>query len=144
MTLPTIPIDTGRLTSLLCVSLPEPRADFTTGEARTDRATGLPEYVVGVLAKIPGDRRAFVLDVRVPGNPAGLIEGQPVTLHNLTGSTWSQNGRNGVSYRADEILPATPATPPASAPASAAPEASSPAGSPASGRNASRGGGGSS
>jgi hypothetical protein len=63
VTLPSIPIDTNRLTSLLCVSLPEPRADFTTGEAKTDRATGKPEYVVGVLAKIPGDRRAFVLDV---------------------------------------------------------------------------------
>lgn len=143
MTLPTIPIDTNRLTSLLCVSLPEPRADFTTGEAKTDRNTGLPEYVVGVLAKIPGDRRAFVLDVRVPGEPAGLIEGQPVQLHGLTGSTWSQNGRNGVSYRADEILPATPTTPPASAPATAASEASSPAGSSNSGRNAGRGGGGS-
>lgn len=137
MSLPVIPIDTHRLLNVLCVSAPVPRSDRDTGVAKIDRISGQPEYLVGVLAKIPGDRRAFVIDVRVPGEPAGLVEGQPVVLYNLTGSPWEQNGRSGVSYRADAITPATPSTPPASV--------SAPAGDSSSGagRAAGKAGGGS-
>lgn len=137
MSLPIIPIDTRRLLGLLCVSAPVPRSDRDTGVAKIDRVTGQPEYLVGVLAKIPGDRRAFVIDVRVPGEPAGLIEGQPIVLHNPTGSPWEQNGRSGVSYRADAITPATPSTPPASVQAPTGDASSAP------GRAAGKTGGGS-
>ncbi|MBR7837188.1 hypothetical protein KDL01_28180 [Actinospica durhamensis] len=103
--------------------------------AKIDRTTGQPEYLVGILAKLPGDRRAFVIDVRVPGEPSGLVEGAPVLLHGLTGSPWDLEGRSGVSYRADAITPATPTTPPA--------QVSAPAGDTASGRAAGKAGGGS-
>jgi hypothetical protein len=111
----SIPVDTRRFNTLMCVSAPEARADFTTGEARMDRDTGLPQYLVGILAKIPGDRRAYVLDVAVPGNPDGVVEGLAIELHGLAATPWNRDGNNGVSFRADAIIPARPSTPPASA-----------------------------
>jgi hypothetical protein len=93
-----------------------------------------------VLAKIRGDRRAYILDVNVPGEPSGFGEGFPVVLHNLTATPWNTDTGNGVSYRADAITAATPTTPPASASGTAAAAAGD--ASAGSGRSA-RGGGGS-
>lgn len=134
-----IPVDTGRFYSLLCVSAPEPRAEYGTGDAKIDRDSGKPLYIVGVLAKIRGDRRAYVLDVSVPGEPGGFGEGFPVVLHNLTATPWNTDTGNGVSYRADSITAATPSTPPASASAVSAAAAGLSGEASASGR--SRGGG---
>lgn len=134
-----IPVDTGRFYSLLCVSAPEPRSEYGTGDAKIDRDTGKALYIVGVLVKIRNDRRAYVLDVSVPGEPSGFGEGFPVVLHNLTATPWNTDTGNGVSYRADAITAATPTTPPASASGVAA--AASAGEASASGR--SRGGGGS-
>lgn len=79
-----------------------------------DRDTGKPQYLVGILAKIPNDRRAYILDVAVPGEPEGIIEGLPIELHGLAATPWSREGNSGVSFRADAITPARPSTPPAS------------------------------
>lgn len=117
-----IPVDMGKLSGLLCTSAPEVRADINTGEVRTDRVSGLPLFLVGVLVKVAGERRAYVLDVQVPGEPAGLIEGQPVTVEGLEAAPWEREGRSGVSYRAKAIRPAGAAqvaAPPADASASA-------------------------
>ena len=144
MTLRNIPVDLGQLSGLLCTSAPEVRADMVTGEVRTDRTSGLPLYLVGVLVKVAGERRAYVLDVQVPGEPAGLVEGRPVTLEGLEAAPWERDGRSGVVYRAKAVRPGGPGAPAApsgaSAPVSASSSAASEAGSP--GRSA-RGGGGS-
>lgn len=113
-----IPVDIARFYNLTCVSAPEARADFETGAARMDRTTGKPLYLVGVMARIPDDRKAYVLDITVAGEPEGLVEGQPVALHNLTVSPWNTDTGNGVAYRADAITPARPSTAPASVEAS--------------------------
>jgi hypothetical protein len=128
----SIPVDTARFNTLMCVSAPEARADFNTGEARMDRDTGKPQYLVGILAKIPGDRRAYILDVAVPGEPDGIVEGLPIVLYGLAATPWSREGNSGVSFRADAITPARPSTPPASATGIAAGE----------GRSAGKGGAG--
>ena len=137
MTLRNIPIDQNELSGFLCTSAPEVRADPNTGEVRTDRTTGKPVYLVGLMVKVHGERRAYVIDVQVPGEPVGIVEGAPVTLEKLVAAPWDREGRSGITYRADSITPATPTTPPASASAPAA-EAST---SGASGRSAGRGGG---
>jgi hypothetical protein len=137
-----IPVDTSRFYSLLCVSAPEPRAEYGTGDAKMDRETGKPLYIVGVLAKIRGDRRAYVLDVSVPGEPTGFGEGFPVTLHGLTATPWNTETGNGVSYRADAITGATPTTAPASASGIAAAAGSGATGDASAGSGRSRGGGG--
>ena len=105
MTLRNIPIDLGKLTGLLCTSAPEVRSDMVTGEVRTDRTTGLPLYLVGVLVKVEGERRAYVLDVQVPGEPVGLVEGEPLAVEGLEAAPWERDGRSGVTYRASAIRP---------------------------------------
>jgi hypothetical protein len=132
VTMRVIPVDINKLRNVLCTSAPEVRSDFTTGEVRTDRDTGKPLYLVGVLVKVVGDRRAAVLDVEVPGEPAGLVEGEPVTLDGLEARPWEREGRSGVTYRATSIVPATPTTPPA---------ATTPAETAGSGRASGKGGG---
>jgi hypothetical protein len=139
VTLRNIPVDLGKLAGLLCTSAPEVRADMVTGEVRTDRATGLPLYLVGVLVKVAGERRAYVLDVQVPGEPVGLVEGEPVAVEGLEAAPWERDGRSGVTYRASAIRPG-----PAGA-AAAVPEGpqSPVAASTAPGRSAGKDGGGS-
>jgi hypothetical protein len=147
MTLRNIPVDLSKLSGLLCTSAPEVRADINTGEIRTDRTTGLPLFLVGVLVKVEGERRAYVLDVQVPGEPAGLVEGQPVTIESLEAAPWERDGRSGVVYRATAIRPgqaAPAASPVASASASQTAPTSAEAVSGTPGRpNRAAGGGGS-
>lgn len=137
MTLRNIPIDQTKLELFLCASAPTVRADPTTGEIRTDRISGKPIFLVGVLVKMVNDRRAYVLDVQVPGEPAGLAEGAPLVMTNLEATPWERDGRSGVTYRATSI---TPGSGPAASPPVAAPAADASSGA---GRAAGRSGGGS-
>lgn len=139
MTLRNIPIDQQRLSGWLCTSLPEARTDIHTGEARTDLATGQPLYLVGILVKVAGERRAYVLDVQVPGEPTGLVEGRPVVVEGLEAAPWERDGRAGVVYRATAIRPDPQIAIPVE-PAPASPAATSRTGS-GTGRATKRGGG---
>lgn len=117
MTLRNIPIDQTKLELFLCASAPTVRADPATGEIRTDRISGKPIFLVGVLVKMRDDRRAYVLDVQVPGEPAGLSEGAPLVMTELQATPWERDGRSGVTYRATSITPgsAPAASPPVAA-----------------------------
>lgn len=101
-----IPVDVTRLTGALCVSAPEVKADPQTGEIRTDRATGQPVYLVGVSVKLAGERKAYVLDVQVPGEPVGVVEGAAVRLFDLVAVPWEVDGRTGLSFRASAVTTA--------------------------------------
>jgi hypothetical protein len=89
-----------------CSLLPAPYADRETGEARRDRESGLPLYLVGVNVSNPVAREAYSLMVQVPGEPVGLAENQVVRVFDLTASPWDRDGRSGVTYRASAIAPA--------------------------------------
>jgi hypothetical protein len=117
-----IPVDTNRLSGALCVSAPEVKADPNTGEVRMDKATGQPVYLVGVSVKLTGERKAYVLDVAVPGEPVGVVEGAPVRVFDLVAVPWEVDGRSGMSYRASAVTTATAAGghPPEPAPAARA------------------------
>jgi len=101
-----IPVDTSRLTGALCVSAPEVKADPVTGEIRMDKATGQPVYLVAVAVKLTGERKAYVLDVQVPGEPVGVVEGAPVRLFDLVAVPWEVEGRTGLSFRASAVTAA--------------------------------------
>jgi hypothetical protein len=68
-----------------------------------DRRTGEPLYLVGVAVKVEGERAAYVLDVQVPGEPTGLVVGQPVVVEQLEAMPWERDGRSGVVFRAAVI-----------------------------------------
>lgn len=108
MSLKVVPVAVERLNNLVCASLPQVRADRVTGEIRTDRATGQPQYEVYVLALVEGEREPSVMQVRVPGEPVGLQVGAPIKLFDLFERKWEMDGRSGVTYSASAITAAVP------------------------------------
>jgi len=86
--------------SFMCTRAPEPRIAFDTGQAKTDRETGLPLWQVQLMAldTSGGD----VIAVTVAGDP-NVTVGQPVQVEGLVALPWSQEGRSGIAFRADAI-----------------------------------------
>jgi hypothetical protein len=120
MTMDTMFLDTGRMTGFTCASPPEPMLEYQSTEPRKDRDSGLPLYLVGVTVRNKDARKAWVIDVQVPGEPVGITEGTIVKLSDLSASPWDRDGRSGVTYRASAI---SPANGPAPTPAPAGPSA---------------------
>jgi hypothetical protein len=102
--------------SFTCTRTPEQRVTFDTGQPRVDKATGLPLWLVQVMAldETGGD----VISVTVAGEPK-VSAGNPVNVSGLVALPWSQDGRSGIAYRADAITQ-TADTPPAKASGAAA------------------------
>ncbi|MFJ2212753.1 hypothetical protein ACIQVO_17890 [Streptomyces sp. NPDC101062] len=111
-----IPVDVTRLGSLMVVVPPEPRVNTETGEVRKDR-DGNSIYVTGVSVRQKENRRADVIEVATPGEPAGLAEGMRVHVDALVAVSWEIEGRKGTSFRASGITPAAPPVQTAPAPA---------------------------
>ncbi len=86
--------------SFTCTRAPEQRVNFDTGQPRVDKATGLPLWLVQVMAldQSGGD----VIAVTVAGEPK-VSTGRAVTVTELVALPWSQDGRSGIAYRADAI-----------------------------------------
>jgi hypothetical protein len=100
-----IPVDMA-LASFLSAGEPTAYVDRTTGRQRTD-VNGAALYNVPLLAMADGV--AEVVVVRVPHQPANLVQGAPVRLTGLTAQYWENEGRSGISYRATRVEPAGPA-----------------------------------
>ena len=92
-------IDTAGV-SFVCTRAPEPRIAFDTGQAKTDRETGLPLWQVQLMAldTSGGD----VIAVTVAGDP-NVTVGQPVQVDGLVALPWNQESRSGIAFRADAI-----------------------------------------
>jgi hypothetical protein len=132
-----IPVDAGRLSGFTCTVGPQLYADRETGQARTDRDSGLPLYQVGVTVRLVGTREAEVITVQVPGEPVGLVEDERVRVYDLAVAYWSREGRSGLTYRASAITPASAPAPAAPAAGPSGPDASG-AARPSGGRSAAR------
>lgn len=96
-------VDTAQLTFLV-VAAPQPVRDFDTGRAKVE--DGQPLFSVRVVAMDPGSGDAEIIIVKVPGEPVGLIPGQPVRLRELTAQPWSIGDKSGVAFRAAAVEPA--------------------------------------
>src|ERR687893_2690795 len=84
------------------------------GRQKTDRETGAPLHVTELVAM--DQTGAEVIKVTTAGEPRVAMR-QPVTVVKLVATPWNIDGRGGVAFRAEAIVP-VPATP--SAPARAA------------------------
>lgn len=118
--LQSIPVDVSRLGAIRCVVEAEAKSDYETGEIKKNR-DGAVIWTVGVSVRQADSRRTSVIEIAVPGEPVGLVEGAPVAVVGLVALPWERGGRSGVSYRADTITPASDAGP---APRTSAPVAS--------------------
>ncbi|GAA0931079.1 SCO3933 family regulatory protein [Streptomyces rhizosphaericus] len=100
----SIPVDTSRLGVLRCAVGPEPKiADFESKEVKKDR-DGNTIYTVAVTVRQDG-RRVSVIEIAVPGEPKGVVEGSEVRVTGLEAFAWSMGDRHGVSFRASAITP---------------------------------------
>jgi hypothetical protein len=90
-------IDTSDLTFLL-VAGATPVRDFESGRAKIE--DGQPVFSVRVVAMDPSSGEAEIINVKVPGEPTGLVPGQPVGLRELTAQPWNIGDKSGVAFRA--------------------------------------------
>lgn len=97
-------MDVTAFGGFMCVNPPEVKSNPRTGEVKTDTASGLSVFVVGVVA-IRG-RDSSVIQVAVPGEPKGLVVGSALRLLELEAVPWDVDGRSGVTFRAAGIVPA--------------------------------------
>jgi hypothetical protein len=96
-----IPIDTSNLT--LMAGKIEQALDFETKRPKAD-ANGEPIYMVDLVVIAEGSPQIW--PVKVSGEPKGVAVGQLVKVSGLVAAPWSMEGRSGVSFRADTVLPA--------------------------------------
>ncbi|MGH3781891.1 MAG: hypothetical protein ACRDRO_15035 [Pseudonocardiaceae bacterium] len=95
---------------------PLPKND-NDGRQKTDRETGAPLHVTEVVAM--DETGAEVIKVTTAGEPR-VAKRQLVTVARLVATPWNIDGRGGVAFRADAIVPVpTPAAGPARAATSA-------------------------
>ncbi|MGH8900053.1 MAG: hypothetical protein ACRDZ4_24220 [Egibacteraceae bacterium] len=90
-------VDTAELTFLV-VAAPQPVRDFEMQQVK--REDGVALFSVRVVAMDPGSGEAEIVNVKVPGEPVGLMPGQPVMLRELTAQPWSIGDKSGVAFRA--------------------------------------------
>ncbi|MGH8886236.1 MAG: hypothetical protein ACRDYX_13875 [Egibacteraceae bacterium] len=102
-------VDTSELTFLL-VTGPVPVRDYETQQVKLE--DGVPLFSVRLVAM--GSGEAEIINVKVPGEPVGLVPSQPVVLRELTAQPWSIGDKSGVAFRAIgvEAVTASAATAP--------------------------------
>ncbi|MDQ3764578.1 MAG: hypothetical protein M3460_24395 [Actinomycetota bacterium] len=87
---------------------PQPKND-NDGRQKSDRDTGAPLHVTELVAM--DDTGAEVIKVTTAGEPK-IGKRQPVMVVKLVATPWNIDGRGGVAFRADAIVPVltTPGT----------------------------------
>jgi hypothetical protein len=80
---------------------PVPKND-NDGRQKADRETGAPLHVTKVVAM--DDTGAEVIKVTTAGEPK-VAKRQLVTVVKLVATPWNIDGRGGVAFRADSIVP---------------------------------------
>jgi hypothetical protein len=80
---------------------PQPKND-NDGRQKTDRETGELLHVTELVAM--DETGAEVIKVTTAGHPR-VAKRQPVTVVKLVATPWTIDGRGGVAFRADAIIP---------------------------------------
>ncbi|MEO3854626.1 hypothetical protein [Acrocarpospora sp. B8E8] len=101
-----IPVDLSAL-AFIVAGEPEPKiVDRATGEVKKD-AEGRDLYTIPLLPKPNDDRRNPVIVVTFPSeNFPTIPEGVQVRPVGLAAFFWQMNGRAGLGFRAESIVPA--------------------------------------
>ena len=89
----------------ILLSRPLPMTDFNTKVPVIDE-NGAQVFRVQVLV-VRQDGRPAVIAVKVPAAPQTLEEGLPVTFDGVIGILYERDGRQGVSFRASKVSPAS-------------------------------------
>ena len=91
----------------ILLSRPLPMTDFNTKVPVIDE-NGAQVFRIQVLV-VRQDGRPAVIAVKVPAAPPTLEECLPVSFEGLTWILYERDGRQGVSFRASKVSPASSA-----------------------------------
>ncbi|WP_157520835.1 SCO3933 family regulatory protein [Herbidospora daliensis] len=101
-----IPVDLSALSFVVAGEAEAKIVDRATGEIKRD-AEGRELYTVPLLPKPNDDRRNPVIVVTFPSATfPSLPEGVQVRPVGLAAFFWQMNGRSGLGFRAETIVPA--------------------------------------
>lgn len=101
-------VDVGDWIRPRLIADPEPVVDFDTGEIKINPKTGERDYSLSVAVRREGQRRASAIEVKVRGMSApDVSEGDVIAFEGLIVTYWEQNGRSGLSFRAESVTRAT-------------------------------------
>jgi hypothetical protein len=78
----------------------EPVLDYETKAPRTDK-NGFP--LIRVPLYVSTTEGSEVFEVKVAGEPKGLVLFQPVKVTNFVAQNWEMGNSHGISFRADAI-----------------------------------------
>lgn len=100
----SVKVDQSDIVSLRAITDPEPVTDFDTGEVVVNTKTGERTWRTGVAVRQEGQRRPSVIEVKTRSTSQPQVsEGDVVSLIGLVATYWEQNGRSGLSFRAETI-----------------------------------------
>ena len=80
----------------------QPVIDFETKQPRTDK-NGVPLFRVPLY--VASNEGSEIFEVKVAGEPKGLVLFQEVKVTNLVAQNWEMGNNHGISFRADSITP---------------------------------------
>jgi len=101
-------IDTSQM-SFQVTKAPEPRRDYGKTDQKVDRNTGLPIWVLDMLAQEPDSGQ--VIRVSVAGEQPRVTQNQQVRVEGLEAIPWVQFDKktSGTAFRASSVVPAAAA-----------------------------------
>lgn len=103
-----IPIDNARVGNMLFLQA-TPATDFDTKEHKRN-SEGIPLFEVQCLLQtvgFNGEQQSELFKVKVPAQQAPNLQPlQPVHFGNFVARAWSNNGKSGVAFSADSVIPA--------------------------------------
>jgi hypothetical protein len=103
--MPKMPIDPNRVTFVAGGPAEPVVKNRDTGELATDRVTKQTMFQLHLTVFLAGESKPEVWTVKVAGQPPAISQGERVMVTGLMGSDWENNGRHGVSFRAESIAP---------------------------------------
>jgi hypothetical protein len=111
-----IPVDTRELTFVAAGPAEPVLANRETGELAVDRA-GRRQWQVHVMvlpaaAGLAGEKPQMWTIKLAGEEPPAIGQGAPVSFTGLVAADWEVEGRHGLSYRAESVMPTASAAPP--------------------------------
>lgn len=101
------PIDV-KLVSFIALSAPNPVVDFKT---QVQKVNAQGQSVVSVKVAASAEDDSEIWEIRVAGQPKGIVAGAVLEVRQLTLRKWEIGDRHGETFVASAIEVAPPATP---------------------------------
>jgi hypothetical protein len=101
-----LPIDTSGM-AFVVAGAAEPVRDFESKQQKSDE-NGAPLFAVALM--LLGEGQPEIISIKLAGQPAAVVPGQPAKVTRLVATPWAMGERSGVSFRAATVEPVATAS----------------------------------